>query len=207
MTTAERITVWLASMRASGRAAVTARLLIVGAGLAAIVLPASRPWDQLGLIPWLAVPLLVACAAVPDSAAALFFLLVVTGGWLLRAPGDVSWDVAATGIALLVVHLAAAFAAQLPSYAKVERRAVRRWLLPATVSALLGPLAAIGAALVRDAAVPGSMVVTVAALAAATAAVWFAAGEAGVDGSATKPRGRYRWPRPPSIEGSDRARR
>jgi hypothetical protein len=50
-------------------------------------------------------------------------------------------------------------------------------LLPASIAALLGPLVAIGAAVVRDAEVPGSLVVTVAALAAATAAVWFAAGQ------------------------------
>jgi hypothetical protein len=82
-----------------------------------------------------------------------------------------------TGLGLLLLHLASAYAAQLPSYAKVGRRSLRRWLLPASTAALLGPLVAIGAAVVRDAEVPGSLVVTVAALAAATAAVWFAAGQ------------------------------
>lgn len=181
MTAAEKLTIWLARMRASGRASVVARLVIAVGGLVAIVVPASRPWDQLGLIPWLAVPLLVVCIALPDSAAALVFLLVVAGGWLLRAPGEVGWDVAATGIALLAVHLASAFAAQIPAYAQVEARALRRWLLPATIAVLVGPLAAIGAALVRGADVPGSLVVTVGALAAATGAVWFGAGQSVAD--------------------------
>jgi hypothetical protein len=82
-----------------------------------------------------------------------------------------------TGIALLVVHLASAFAAQIPSYGKVGPRVLRRWLLPATIAALVGPVVAIAAALVRGADVPGSLLVTVGALAAATAAVWFAAGQ------------------------------
>lgn len=189
MTAAEKITIWLARMRAAGRASVLARLVIAVAGLVAIVIPASRPWDQLGLIPWLAVPLLVVCVALPDSAAALLFLLVVTGGWLVRAPGDVGWDVVVTAIALLAVHLASAFAAQLPAYARVEPRALRRWLLPATVAVLAGSLAAIGAALVRGADVPGSLVVTVGALAAATGAVWFAAGQSVADRSTTQTRG------------------
>jgi len=118
---------------------------------------------------------------LPDSTAALLFLALVTGGWLLRAPSEVSWGVVVTGIALLVVHLASAFAAQIPSYAQVSRRALDRWLLPATIAALLGPVVAVAAALVRNAEVPGSLLVTVAALAAATGAVWFASGQSAVD--------------------------
>jgi hypothetical protein len=50
-------------------------------------------------------------------------------------------------------------------------------LLPATIAGLLGPVVAVAAALVRGADVPGSLLVTVGALAAASAAVWFAAGQ------------------------------
>jgi hypothetical protein len=174
MTVAERITLWLALIRASSLATVLCRLTIAAAGTVAVLLPASRPWDELNLIPVLAVPLLLVCVVLPDSAAPLFFILVVAAGWLQRAPSGVGWDVVLTGIALLVVHLASAFAAQFPSYARVERRALRKWLLPATIALLLGPVVAVAAALIRGAAVPGSMVVTVAALAAATGAVWFA---------------------------------
>jgi hypothetical protein len=186
MTAAERITLWLALIRASSLATVLCRLTIAAAGAVAVLLPASRPWDELDLIPILAVPLLLVCVVLPDSAAPLFFILVVAAGWLQRAPNGVSWDVVLTGIALLVVHLASAFAAQFPSYARVERRALRKWLLPAMIALLLGPVVAVAAALIRGAAVPGSMALTVGALAAATGAVWFAAaGEQRTPGDST----------------------
>jgi hypothetical protein len=177
VTAAERISIWLAELRASGWASLLARLAIGAAGAVALVVPGVQSWDQLDLVLVLAIPLLLASVVLPDSAAPLLFLVVVTGGWLLRAPSEVSWSLVITGIALLVVHLAAAFAAQIPSYAQVSRRALHRWLLPATIAALLGPVVAIAAALVRGAGVPGSLLVTVGALAAATAAVWFAAGQ------------------------------
>jgi hypothetical protein len=50
-------------------------------------------------------------------------------------------------------------------------------LLPATIALLLGPVVAIAASAVRGAAVPGSLLVTVGALAAATIAIWFASGQ------------------------------
>lgn len=183
MTVAERITLWLARIRASGRATVLSRLLIGAAGAIALLVPGSRPWDQLDLVPVVAAPLLVACIVVPDSAAVLVFMVVVSGGWLLRAPANVDWGVVVTGIALLMVHLGSAFAAQIPSYAKVERSALRRWMLPATVAVALGPVVAMAAALVRGADVPGSLVLTVAALAATTSAIWFAAGHSTTAGS------------------------
>jgi hypothetical protein len=187
MTPAERITLWLARVRAAGRAAVLSRLLIAVAGAVAVVVPASRPWDQLDIVPWIAVALLAACVILPDSVAGLLFLLTISGGWLLRATDDIGWDVVVTGIALLTVHLSAAFAAQVPSYAKVEWGAAERWLLPAMAAVILSPVVAVGAALVQGADVPGSLVVTIAALAGVTGAVWFAAGQ--------------------SMEGRDRARR
>ncbi|HEY0473802.1 MAG TPA: hypothetical protein VGD34_19165 [Kribbella sp.] len=177
MTPAERISNWLAQLRASGRVSLLARLAIGVAGAVALVVPGVQPWDQLDLVPVLGAPLLLACVVLPDSAASLMFLAVVAGGWLLRGPSEVSSSLVITGIALLVVHLAAAFAAQIPSYAQVNRRALRRWLLPATIAGLLGPVVAVAAALVRGADVPGSLLVTVGALAAASAAVWFAAGQ------------------------------
>jgi hypothetical protein len=154
-----------------------ARGVIALGGVIALVVPGLQAWDQMDVIPIAGVLLLVVCVVLPDSAAALFFLVVVLAGWLLRAPADVGWATVVTGLGLLLLHLASAYAAQLPSYAKVGRRSLRRWLLPASIAAVLGPLVAIGAAIVRNAEVPGSLVVTVAALAAATAAVWFAAGQ------------------------------
>lgn len=177
MTGADKVTRWLAELRASGRATLLARMAILLAGVVALVLPGLQPWDQMDLIPLVGAPMLLICVVLPDSAAALVFLVVVAGGWLARAPNEVSWVLVVTGIALLVVHLASAFTAQLPSYAQVSGQALRRWLLPATIAGLLGPLVAVAAAVVRGADVPGSLLVTVAALATGTAAVWFAAGQ------------------------------
>lgn len=177
MTASDRLTNWLAQLRASGPASLLSRLVIAVAGTVALVVPTVQSWDQVDLIPLLGVPLLLVCLVLPDSTAAALFLIVVTAGWIMRAPSDLTFSLVVTAIALLAVHLASAFAAQIPSYGQVSRRALRRWLLPAMIALLLGPVVAVAAAVIRGADVSGSLVVTVAALAAATAAVWFAAGQ------------------------------
>jgi hypothetical protein len=177
MNSAEKVTQWLSQAQATGTATWVARSAIMVAGAVALTLPGLQAWDQMDAIPLAGTVLLVATVLLPDSLAALLFLIVVSLGWLMRAPSDLTWPLVVTGIALLVVHLAAAFAGQIPSYAVVNRQALRRWLLPATVALLLGPVVAVAAAVVRGAGVPGSLLVTVAALAAATGAVWFAAGQ------------------------------
>jgi hypothetical protein len=177
MTGSEKITLWLAQLRASGRAVVFARLVIAVAGAVALVVPAVQSWDQLDLIPLVGVPMLLATIVLPDSLAGIVFLLVVALGWLMRAPAEVSWSLVLTAVALVVVHLAAAFAGQLPSYARVHPAALRRWWLPTAIALLLVPVVALAAALVQGADVPGSLVVTVAAMALATATIWFAAGQ------------------------------
>jgi hypothetical protein len=177
MSTAEKITLWLAQLRASGRAVLVARLIIAVAGAVALVVPAVQSWDQLDLIPLVGVPMLVATVVLPDSLAGLVFLLIVALGWLMRAPGEISWSLVLTALALAVVHLATAFTAQLPSYARVHPAALRRWWLPAAIALLLVPVVALAAALVHGADVPGSLVVTVVAMALATGTIWFAAGQ------------------------------
>jgi hypothetical protein len=178
MTGPERVSLWLAQIRVAGLATWISRGAVAVAGVVALVLPGLQTWDQMDLIPILGALMLVMSVALPDSAAALIFLTVVAGGWLLRAPSELTWPLVVTGIALLVVHLASAFAGQIPSYARVSRSALRKWLLPATIALLLGPVVAIAAAAVRGAEVPGSLLFTVGALAAATAALWFASGQA-----------------------------
>jgi hypothetical protein len=177
MSGADRISQWLTQLQATNAATWAARSAIAVAGLVALVVPGLAPWDQMDAVPVAGAILLVVCLLLPDSLAPLLFLIVVCLGWLMRAPSDLTLPLVLTGIALLVVHLASAFAGQLPSYAVVGRQAVRKWLLPATVAALLGPVVAIAAGLVRGAEVRGSLFVTVAALVASTAAVWFAAGQ------------------------------
>ena len=177
MTAAERITQWLAQMRASGRAVVLARLVIAVAGAVASVVPAVQSWDQMDLIPLIGIPMLAATVVLPDSLAGLVFLLVVAFGWLVRAPAELSWGLGVTAIALVVVHLATAFAAQAPSYVRMQRDALRRWWLPGAIAVLIVPVVAVAAALVQGADVPGSLLVTVGAIVLATATIWFASGQ------------------------------
>jgi hypothetical protein len=177
MTPAEKISLWLAQLRASGRAAVLARGCIAVAGAVALLVSGLQSWDQLDLVPLIAVPMLVATVGLPDSLSGLIFIVVVALGWLIRGPGEVGWSLVVTGIALMVVHLATAFTAQLPSYALVHQQALRRWLLPGAIALVIGPVVAIAAAMIQGADVAGSMLVTVAALILATATIWFAAGQ------------------------------
>ncbi|MEV0285369.1 MULTISPECIES: hypothetical protein [unclassified Kribbella] len=177
MTPAEQVSLWLAQGRAAGRAVVVARLTIAVAGAVALVVSAVQPWNQLDMVPLAGIPLLVATVVLPDSLAGVIFMIVVAGGWLIRAPAEVGWGVVLTGIGLLVVHLATAFAAQVPSYALVHRDALRRWWLPGAIAVVIVPVVAVAAALIQGADVAGSMLVTVAALLLATAAIWFAAGQ------------------------------
>jgi len=164
-------------MRAASRAVFLARLVVLMAGAVALAVSGLQPWDQLDLIPLIAVPMLLATVALPDSPAALVFILVVAVGWLMRAPGEISRSLVLTGIALLVVHLATAFTAQIPSYARVHRQALRRWWLPGAIAVLIVGVVALAAALVHGADVPGSLLVTVGALVLATATIWFASGQ------------------------------
>lgn len=173
---AATISGWLADLRRCSLGALIARLLIVLAGVVALVLPGLQSWDQLDVLPWIGAVLLVRCVRTPDSDAALVFVLAVTGGWLLRAPSELSPALVSTGWALVVLHLASAFAAQMPSYGQVDMRALRRWWLPAAVALAAGPVVAVAAAGVRHAGMSGSLALTVAALTGVAAAVWFAAG-------------------------------
>jgi hypothetical protein len=177
MTADERITLWLAQLRASGRGVLFARLVIAVAGVVALVVPAVQPWDQADLVPIAGAALLLCTVVLPDSLAGMFFLLVTVLGWLMRGPAAPSWSLVITAVALVVVHLAAAFAGQLPSYARVHRSALRRWWLPAAIAVLLVPSVAGAAALVRRAHVPGSLLVTVVAVILAAATIWFATGQ------------------------------
>jgi hypothetical protein len=188
MRAAANVSLWLAQLRAASPTAWASRSVIAVAGIVALVVPALQPWHQLDLVTIIGVLALMTSVTFPDSAAALFFLVVVTGGWLLRAPSDLSWELVVTAIALLVMHLACAFAGQIPSYAQADPRALRRWLLPAALAIAIDPIVAIASADVRNAAMPGSLLVTVAALTAVTAALWYTSGQSiGSRGSEVAP--------------------
>ena len=108
---------------------------------------------------------------------ALGQMLVITLGWILRAPTTISWSLILTAIALVLLHLSSSFAAQLPSYARVRRSALRRWWLPAATATVLTGAIAGAAALVRHANVPGSLAVTSAAIGLTAVTIWLTAGQ------------------------------
>jgi hypothetical protein len=177
VTAADRITLWLEQLRASGRAMRIARLVIAVAGAVALVVPALQSWDEMDLVPLVGVPLLVATVVLPDSPIGAGFLLIVCVGWVLRAPREISWSLALTAVALVVVHLATAFAAQLPSYVRVRPAALRRWWLPTAIALLLAVVGALAAWLVQRADVRGSLVVVAVAMVLVAVTVWFGAGQ------------------------------
>ncbi|GAA1592324.1 hypothetical protein GCM10009804_55850 [Kribbella hippodromi] len=177
MTASEKVTLWLAQLRSSGRAVLLARLLIAAAGTVALVVPTIQPWDQLDLVPILGVPLLLTTVVLPDSLAGLMFLLVVTLGWLTRAPADLTAGLVITAVALVILHLATAFTAQLPSYARLTPKALTRWRVPTTIAVLLAPAIALAATLIHNANIPGSLAITVTAIALTTTTIWLTAGQ------------------------------
>ncbi|MGZ0148372.1 hypothetical protein ACXJJ3_14975 [Kribbella sp. WER1] len=177
MSADEKITLWLAQLRSSGRTVLLARLVIAVTGAIALVVSAVQPWDQLDLVPYVGVPLLLAAVVLPDSVAALVFMLVIALGWIMRAPSTITGGLILTAAALVILHLATSFAAQLPSYARVHRAALQRWWLPAATATLLTGLIAGAAALVHHANVPGSLAVTSAAIALTAVTIWLTAGQ------------------------------
>ncbi|MFD7154796.1 hypothetical protein ACFV9C_09370 [Kribbella sp. NPDC059898] len=177
MSADERISLWLAQLRAAGRTVLLTRLVIALTGAIALVVPAVQPWDQLDIVPYVGVPLLLLAVVVPDSFAGLTFMLVIALGWLMRAPATVSWSLVLTAAALVILHLASAFAAQLPSYARVHRSALQRWWLPAATAVVLTGLIAGIAALIHHANLSGSLAVTSAAIALTAATIWLTAGQ------------------------------
>lgn len=167
---AERINHWLATVRAAHATAVLARLVILAAGLLSLIVLTGRPWDLPDVIWYAGLPLLVISATVPDSASPLLFVATVATGWLTAGDG-VEMAVAVIACCLVVFHLAAAYAGQVPSYAVPGPGVVARWLLPATVAGAVAWIAAALSAAVNGQ--PGSLGVTVAALAGIGAVAWF----------------------------------
>lgn len=178
---AERINHGLATVRAAHGTAVLARLLILVTGLLALVVMTARPWDLPAIIWYAGLPLLAISAFAPDSAAPLLFVATVAAGWLTGADGVDG--VVVIACCLVVFHLASAYAGQVPSYAVPGPGVVARWLLPATVAAAVAGVAAVLSAVVDGQ--PGSLGITVAALAGIAAVVWLVSSqrEAAEDGA------------------------
>ena len=162
---------WLGALRIMHPTAYLVRATILLAGLAALVVLGAMPWNAGDLVWLFTIPLLVVSTTLPDSAAPLCFTAVIGLDWIIQGGGRPGVPVVLCTLLLVVLHLATAYAAQVPSYAAAQWSAVRRWLLPATVAA---GLAVVAAALSTAAdGRPGSLVLTCAALLAVSLLAWF----------------------------------
>ena len=163
---------WLAALRIMHPTACLVRAVIFVAGAAALVVLGSMPWDVADLTWAFAFPLLLVSTTLPDSAAPLCLIGVVGLDWMVESGGGgPGWQAVLCALLLLVVHLTAAYAGQVPSYAASSPAAARRWLLPATVAAGVAVLAA-ALSTAADGR-PGSLVLTCAALIAIALLAWF----------------------------------
>jgi hypothetical protein len=167
-----RINRWLVQLRAARPAAVLVRLVILVAGLVALLLMTSRSWDALDGAIWIAIVALPLAVALPDSFGPLVFVGSMAAGWLLRGPIGVSWAVLGFALLLAVVHLGSAFGAQFPAYAVVQGRVLGRWLPAGIVAGVVTVLVAGAGGVIRGTAVEGSLTVTVAALAGTALLIW-----------------------------------
>jgi hypothetical protein len=161
----------LAALRTSHPSALLVRLVIFLAGVAALVLLGSQSWNVADIVWYFAIPLLLVSTTSPDTPAGLCFIGVVSLDWLVESSARPGWPVVVFAIVLVVMHLASAYAGQIPSYAASNWRAVRKWLLPATAASAVAVFAAALSAAVDGR--PGSLVITVAALIGVGLLAWF----------------------------------
>lgn len=162
---------WLAALRIMHPTAFVVRALILLAGIATLSLLGSRSWNVGDLVWVFTLPLLVVSTVNPDSAAPVCFIGIVAADWVIQSDGQLDAPVVVCALLLLVMHLVASYAGQVPSYAAARLTAVRRWLLPATVAAGVAVLvAAVSSA--ADGR-PGSLVLTCAALITVALLGWF----------------------------------
>ena len=161
----------LAALRTSHPSALLVRLVIFLAGVAALVLLSAQSWNVADIVWYFAIPLLVVSTTSPDTPAGLCFIGVVALDWVIESSSQPGWQVVVFAIVVVVMHLASAYAGQIPSYAASGLKAVRKWLLPATVASAVAALAAALSAAADGR--PGSLVITVAALVGVGLLAWY----------------------------------
>ena len=149
------------------------RVLVAAGALTAILGTALPASDVPNAYIVLAGIFAVVWTFAPDTQAGLVFVGFLGMAWLTGASGEVGPAVVVTALGLLVAHVAAALAAAMPVTAGADPRLLLRWV---------GPTVAIAGAVLVAAAVvaafeawspPGSIVITLVALALVTAAAWW----------------------------------
>jgi hypothetical protein len=161
----------LTALRTSHPSALLVRLVILLAGVAALVLLSAQSWNVADIVWYLAIPLLLVSTTSPDTPAGLCFIGVVALDWVIESSSRPGWQVVLLAVVLLAMHLASAYAGQIPSYAASGLEAVRKWLLPATAASAVAVFAAALSAAADGR--PGSLVITVAALVGVGLLAWY----------------------------------
>jgi hypothetical protein len=143
--------------------------VMVATAIAATAMPA---WDAPDGYVVIAVFAGVCYVAAPDSGSGVVFVAALAVTWLTGAPGNVGPAVVVAALALLVGHVAAALAGSMPVTAHTDVAMALRWARPTGVIAAGVLATAALLALLDRWSLPGSVLVTVAAVAALSAAVW-----------------------------------
>ncbi len=170
-----RVVAVLTTVRQSGRVALAVRAAALLGAAVAVIATTTPGWDSPDGYILVAVIAGLVAVVRPDSAGALVCSVAVAVTWSTGASGDVTPATAAAAVGLLVLHASCALGAAAPMTAVID---------PAVVAAWWRPVAAIAGATVLTAGVtagltawspPGSIVLTLAAIAAVTAVVWWVA--------------------------------
>jgi hypothetical protein len=159
--------------RRIGPVPVMLRTLVAAGAAIAVVATTAPAFDVPNGYVVVAILAAVVWVGAPDSAAGLAFAALLAMAWLTGGDGDLEAAAVVTALALLLAHVAAAFAAAMPVTARADRALVLRWAPPTAGSALV-VLGAAGLLVGLDAWSPaGSLVATLLALTLLSGAVWW----------------------------------
>ncbi len=164
------------TVRHAGRVPMVLRGVVATSSIVALVATIAPAWGVPDGYVWIAALFAIAACTVPDSAAGMCFAVSIVLAWVTGAPGGVGPAVVVCALALLAGHVAGALAAAMPATASADLRLALRWWRPTAVIAG-GILATAALAVAVDAwSPPGSLILVVAALVAATFGIWWWSG-------------------------------
>ncbi len=171
MTTDPVVTALLTIRRVAGVPLVLRGIVAVMAALA-IAATTVPPWDAPNGYVLVAVLAAIGYVVTPDGASGVVFAGAVVVTWLTGAPGGVGPAVVVTALALLVGHVAAALAGSIPVTAHARAGLIVLWARPTAAIAAGVLAAAVLVAALDSWSLPGSALVTLAAIGAVTAGAW-----------------------------------
>jgi hypothetical protein len=168
-----RLATALATLRRVAMMPILLRGVVAAMATIAIAATTLPAWDAPGGYVVVAVLAAIGYVCLPDSGSGVVFVSAVAVTWLTGAPGGVGPAVVVTALALLVGHVAAALAGSIPITAHADVALALHWARP-SVAIGAGTVAAAAVVAVLDGiSLPGSAVVTLAAIGAVTAGAWW----------------------------------